>query len=154
MLPPFWMTWWFRAMMILVIAVLFYFLFRFVVNREKIKNELIFERTKARNLHELDMLKLQVFTNISHEIRTPLTLILGPLEKLISKEVPEKEISSHLALVYRNTRQLDRLINQLLDFRKLETGNLRLELTQDDMVRLVSDVVLSLKNMQRKNRLL
>jgi signal transduction histidine kinase/ligand-binding sensor domain-containing protein/DNA-binding response OmpR family regulator len=140
-LPPFWMTWWFRALMIVVIGILIYFLMKFIVNREKIRNELIFERTKARNLHELDMLKLQLFTNISHEIRTPLTLILGPLEKLIAKKVPEQEIYSHLALVYRNTRQLDGLINQLLDFRKMETGNLRLEQIQDDMVSLVADAV-------------
>lgn len=142
-LPPFWMTWWFRSLMVILITALIYILIRFVVNREKIKNELIFERTKARNLHELDMLKLQLFTNISHEIRTPLTLILGPLEKLISKKVPEEEVPSHLSLVYRNTKQLDRLINQLLDFRKLEAGKLKLELTQDDMVNLVSDVVQS-----------
>ena len=142
-LPPFWMTWWFRSLIMLIIATLVYFLIRFIINREKIKNELVFERTKARNLHELDMLKLRLFTNISHEIRTPLTLILGPLEKLISKKVPFDEIPSHLALVYRNTRQLDRLINQLLDFRKLETGNLKLELTQDDVVSLVSNVVRS-----------
>jgi len=142
-LPPFWMIWWFRALIMLIIAALGYSLIRFIITREKIKNELSFERTKARNLHELDMLKLKLFTNISHEIRTPLTLILGPLEKLISKKVPDEEIPSHLALVYRNTRQLDRLINQLLDFRKLETGNLKLELTQDDMVDLISNVVKS-----------
>ncbi len=152
-LPPFWMTWWFRALMILVIIIMVYFLFRFVVNREKIKNELIFERTKARNLHELDMLKLRLFTNISHEIRTPLTLILGPLEKLISKRVPEEEIPSHLALVYRNTKQLDRLINQLLDFRKLESGNLKLELMQDDMVRLVSVVVQSFQELAKEKQI-
>jgi signal transduction histidine kinase/DNA-binding response OmpR family regulator/streptogramin lyase len=152
-LPPFWMTWWFRALMILAIIILGYFLFRFVINREKIKNELIFERTKARNLHELDMLKLRLFTNISHEIRTPLTLILGPLEKLISKRVSEEEISSHLALVYRNTKQLDRLINQLLDFRKLETGNLKLELTQDDMVRLISEVVQSFQEYAKEKQI-
>jgi ligand-binding sensor domain-containing protein/signal transduction histidine kinase/DNA-binding response OmpR family regulator len=139
-LPPFWMTWWFRTIMAMFIGTIFYLLMRFIINREKIKNELIFERTRARNLHELDMLKLQLFTNISHEIRTPLTLILGPLEKLISRRVPEEEIPSHLALVYRNTRQLDSLINQLLDFRKMETGNLKLELMQDDMVSLVSEV--------------
>ena len=152
-LPPFWMTWWFRALMILVIAILGYFLFRFVVNREKIKNELIFERTKARTLHELDMLKLRLFTNISHEIRTPLALILGPLEKLISRKVPEEEIPSHLALVYRNTKQLDRLINQLLDFRKLETGNLKLELTQDDMVNLVSELVQSFQEYAKEKQI-
>jgi signal transduction histidine kinase/DNA-binding response OmpR family regulator len=142
-LPPFWMTWWFRSLIMLVIVLLVFSLIRFIINREKIRSELVFERTKARNLHELDMLKLRLFTNISHEIRTPLTLILGPLEKLISKKVPDEEIPSHLALVYRNTRQLDKLINQLLDFRKLETGNLKLELIQDDMVSLISNIVSS-----------
>jgi DNA-binding response OmpR family regulator/nitrogen-specific signal transduction histidine kinase len=113
----------------------------------------VVERIKARNLHELDMLKLRVFTNISHEIRTPLTLILGPLEKLISKEVPDAEIPSHLELVYRNTSQLNRLITQLLDFRKLETGNLKLELFQDDMVNLVSEVVGSFEEYAKEKQI-
>lgn len=140
-LPPFWMTWWFKIIIILAITSIFFALIKFIINKEVIKNELVSERTKARHLHELDMLKLRLFTNISHEIRTPLTLILGPLEKLMSKEVPEEEIQSHLSMVYRNTKQLDRLINQLLDFRKLETGNLKLELIQGDMVNLISNVV-------------
>jgi signal transduction histidine kinase/ligand-binding sensor domain-containing protein/DNA-binding response OmpR family regulator len=152
-LPPFWMSWWFRVLMIMLIVFLGYSLIRFIINREMIRNELVFERIKARNLHELDMLKLRVFTNISHEIRTPLTLILGPLEKLISKKVPEAEIPSHLAMVYRNTSQLNRLINQLLDFRKLETGNLKLELIRDDMVSLVSDVVASFDEYAREKQI-
>jgi Signal transduction histidine kinase len=152
-LPPFWMTWWFRTIIILIIGALGYSLIRFIINREKIKNELVFEKIKARNLHDLDMLKLRLFANISHEIRTPLTLILGPLEKLISKKVPQEEIPSHLAVVYRNTQQLNRLINQLLDFRKLETGNLKLELTQDDMVSVVSDIVRSFEEFARENQI-
>jgi|WetSurMetagenome_2_1015567.scaffolds.fasta_scaffold00002_85 signal transduction histidine kinase/ligand-binding sensor domain-containing protein/DNA-binding response OmpR family regulator len=152
-IPPYWMTWWFRSILILLICGLSYLIIRFIFNREKIKNELVFEKTKAKNLHELDMLKLRMFTNISHEIRTPLTLILGPLEKLISEKVPREDVSSHLNLVYRNTKQLDNLINQLLDFRKLETGNLRLETIQDDMVRLVSEVVQSFQEYAREKQI-
>ena len=152
-LPPFWMTTWFRILMILMIVLLGYTLIRFIINREKIKNELVFEKAKAKNLHELDMLKLRLFTNISHEIRTPLTLILGPLEKLISRKVPADEIPSHLAMVYRNSRQLDRLINQLLDFRKLETGNLKLELTSNDIVSLVSNLVHSFDEYARERNI-
>lgn len=151
--PPFWMTWWFRALMILVVALFAFMLIKFIINREKIKNELVIEKTRAKNLHELDMLKLRMFTNISHEIRTPLTLILGPLEKLISQQVPEEEITSHLNVVYRNTKQLDRLINQLLDFRKLEAGNLKLEMMQDDVVRLVSEVVQSFQEYAREKQI-
>lgn len=152
-LPPFWMTNWFRILMILTIVFLGYILIRFIINREKIKNELVFEKTKARNLHELDMLKLRLFTNISHEIRTPLTLILGPLEKLRSQKVPAGDIPDHLDLVYRNTRQLDRLINQLLDFRKVETGNLKLELSGNDIVSLVSDIVHSFDEYAKEKKI-
>jgi len=87
------------------------------------------------------MLKLRFFTNISHEIRTPLTLIIGPIEKLISKKVTNEEIPGHLKLIHRNAHQLDRLISQLLDFRKLESGNLKLNLTQSDIVSFVSEIV-------------
>ncbi len=142
-LPPFWKTVWFRALILMVIGVLIYFLVQFFLYREKIKNELILERMKARKLHELDMLKLKFFTNISHEIRTPLTLILAPLEKLIAQKLPHEDVQAHLDIMYRNTRHLDRLISQLLDFRKLESGNLKLELRQGDIVVFVSDIVAS-----------
>lgn len=140
-LPPYWKTIWFRLLILLVIGVLIYFLIQFFLYREKIKNELILERMKARKLHELDMLKLRFFTNISHEIRTPLTLILAPLEKMISKKLPPEDVQAHLDMMHRNARQLDRLINQLLDFRKLESGNLKLELSQGDIVRFVDGIV-------------
>ncbi len=142
-LPPFWKTVWFRALILMVIGVLIYFLIQFFLYREKIKNELILERMRARKLHELDMLKLKFFTNISHEIRTPLTLILAPLEKLIAQKLSPEDVRAHLDIMYRNTRHLDRLINQLLDFRKLDSGNLRLELRQGDIVAFVSDIVAS-----------
>lgn len=140
-LPPYWKTRWFRLLVLITIGGLIYLLIQFFLNREKIKNELIIERMKARKLHELDMLKLKFFTNISHEIRTPLTLILAPLEKLMSQKMPPEEVQSHLDIMYRNTKHLDRLINQLLDFRKLESGNLKLELLQGDIVGFVSDIV-------------
>ncbi|MBN2774576.1 MAG: response regulator, partial [Prolixibacteraceae bacterium] len=139
--PPFWKTTLFRILIILSIILLIYTLVKFIINREKIKNDLILERINARKLHELDMLKLRFFTNISHEIRTPLTLIIGPIEKMLTKKINPEEIPDHLKLVHRNAKQLDRLINQLLDFRKLESGNLKLNLTQSDIVSFVSEIV-------------
>ena len=114
---------------------------RFFITREKVKNQLVIERVNARKLHELDMMKLKFFTNISHEIRTPLTLILGPLEKLLKKENVDAEVQENLKLMHRNTENLNRLINQLLDFRKLQTGNLRLNLTESDIVSFIRNIV-------------
>lgn len=151
--PPFWKTLFFRLALLMVVLLLFYMLIRFLMNREKLKNELFLERMNARKIHELDMLKLRFFTNISHEIRTPLTLILAPLEKMIMDKIPGQEWPAHLNLVYRNAKQLDKLINQLLDFRKLETGNLKLNLTQSDIVAFVADVAHSFDDLAREKNI-
>ena len=140
-LPPYYKTKWFLAIMLLVIALLIFTIVKFVLNREKIKHQLVLERINARKLHELDMLKLKFFTNISHEIRTPLTLILGPLEKLLNKDFSKDEAKDNLQLMQRNAKNLDKLISQLLDFRKLQTGNLKLNLTEADIVAFVRSIV-------------
>ena len=142
-LPPYWQTWWFRVILFATIAGLFYMLIAFLVNKEKLKNDLVLERMKAKELHELDMMKLRFYTNISHEIRTPLTLILGPLEKMKNNMLPSSEIKGHVEVMYRNATQLHQLINQLLDFRKLESGNIKLILTSGDLVSYISEIVSS-----------
>jgi ligand-binding sensor domain-containing protein/signal transduction histidine kinase/DNA-binding response OmpR family regulator len=142
-LPPYWKTKWFLAVIMIVIILLIITIVQFTLNREKIKHELVLERINARKLHELDMLKLKFFTNISHEIRTPLTLILGPLDKLINREISNEEMKENLQLMQRNAKNLDKLISQLLDFRKLQSGNLKLNLTEADIVDFIRTIVSS-----------
>ena len=152
-LPPYWETWWFRSIIFLAIFGIFYLLISFLLNKEKLKNDLVIERLKAKKLHELDMMKLRFYTNISHEIRTPLTLILGPLEKMRNKTLPENELKGHVAVMHRNATQLHQLINQLLDFRKMETGNLKLTLTCGDLVSYLSGIVGSFNNMAQEKEI-
>ena len=140
-LPPYWKTKWFLILMLSLILAMIYALVRFFINREKIKNELVLERVNARKLHEIDMMKLKFFTNISHEIRTPLTLILGPLEKMLDKPDLDTQTKTNLELMRRNAGNLNKLVNQLLDFRKLQTGNLKLNLTEADIVEFIRNIV-------------
>jgi signal transduction histidine kinase/ligand-binding sensor domain-containing protein/DNA-binding response OmpR family regulator len=142
-LPPVWQTLWFRIIIFLTILGSVYWLINFLQNREKLKHNLAFEKINANKLHELDMMKLRFYTNISHEIRTPLTLILGPLEKLRNNTIPQTEIKGHLDLMHRNANQLHQLINQLLDFRKMESGNLKLNLKRGDLVSFIAGIVSS-----------
>ncbi|MDF1572028.1 MAG: two-component regulator propeller domain-containing protein [Bacteroidales bacterium] len=146
-LPPFWKTGWFIAIIFALLLFMVYVLVRFFINREKIKSQLVLERVNARKLHEVDMMKLKFFTNISHEIRTPLTLILGPLEKMLKGQQVNAEVQENLKMMQRNAQNLDRLITQLLDFRKLQSGNLRLNLTEADIVSFTRNIVNSFSSL-------
>lgn len=149
-LPPYWKTWWFKGLIVLAILAIIYFLVMFLTIRAKLRHELVFERVKAKKLYEIDLMKLRFFTNISHEIRTPLTLIMGPLEKMLHHETDAAERKNYLMIMHRNAQQLMKLINQLLDFRKLETGNLRLELKKGDLAGFVAGIAESFKELARE----
>lgn len=146
-LPPFWKTGWFIAIIFMLLLFMVYILVRFFINREKIKNQLVLEKINARKLHEVDMLKLKFFTNISHEIRTPLTLILGPLEKMLNGQHLNDELRENLKMMHRNAQNLNRLMTQLIDFRKLQSGNLRLDLTEADIVSFIRNIVNSFSSL-------
>jgi signal transduction histidine kinase/DNA-binding response OmpR family regulator len=89
---------------------------------------------QANKLSELDQIKSRFFTNISHEFRTPLTLIIGPLEQLLTK-IENTSIKSSLNLMLRNANKLLKLINQLLEISKIERGHIKLKLQRYNIVR-------------------
>lgn len=79
-------------------------------------------------------MKLRFFTNISHELRTPLTLIEGPLEYILKRADLSKEVREQLQVVERNTHRMLRLVNQILDFRKIQNHKMKLSVEQIDIV--------------------
>nr|WP_303310964.1 substrate-binding domain-containing protein [Hymenobacter sp. BT730] len=86
--------------------------------------------------------KLRFFTNFSHELRTPLTLILGPVEELLTHSPNLSSAQRHdLGLVRRNTQRLLQLVNQLLDFRKIEVGKMAVRATEGNLVTFVREIV-------------
>ncbi|MBN1783236.1 response regulator [bacterium] len=143
--PPFWRSTWALFIYIGLLFSLLMLLRELVVYREKLKNEIIFERNEADRIHELDEMKLRFFTNISHEFRTPLTLIIGLLERLIHsrKNLKHRELHHHFFVMQRNARRLLRLINQIMDIRKLDQGRLQLNLKYRDIVKFVHAIYAS-----------
>lgn len=152
-LPPFYKTWLFRILVLAVLLLLGYSIYIFVSNREKLKNQLFLERQSARKMQELERLKHQFFMNISHEIRTPLSLIVGPLDKVMSSDMDKNSILYHLDIVKRNTLNLTRIVNQLLDYRKLETGNIQLELKKGNISDYIKELVYSFKNLAEEKKI-
>jgi len=109
------------------------------------QNQLIMEqRDEVIELNEkvslINQLRLRFFTNISHEFRTPLTLILDPLELLMNNLKNDRQNLPTLRLINRNAQRLLHLINQLMYFRKIETGKMELRVVQGDMVAFLKDV--------------
>jgi len=142
-LPPFYKTFWFTAFMFCVAVGLFSVIFIFIFKRRELKKALEFEKIHAQKLHELDSFKLQFFTNISHEIKTPLTLIVSPLKKILKYDFQNSEIKENLHLMERNAEHLIKLVTQLLDYRKLQEGKLKIELKRGDIVQFCENIFLS-----------
>lgn len=134
--PPFWRTYFAYFLYFLLLLLILYFFRRAIINRERLKNELQMEKNELHTIQEANIMKLRFFTNISHEFRTPLTLIKAPLEKLIHSghQLNQEEQQHIYRLIQGNTHKLLRMVNQLLDYRKLEAGSLVLEPSEGDIV--------------------
>lgn len=101
------------------------------------KEELAVKNSQIENISNQ---KLQFFTNISHEIRTPLTLILGPVNKLIKSSELTPSIQEDVILMKRNVDRLYRIVNQILDFRRIDNDKMKLILRQVDFIAMVTEV--------------
>jgi len=130
--PPFWKTAWFTTLLIFLAIAGLYALYR---SRTKLKMRQL-EEAKREEMHKV---QLQFFTNISHEFRTPLSLILGPLEKLI-KENAAPSLRHYYDLMHRNTQRLLSLINELMDFGKLESGALKLAVMKGNLPAFLDEI--------------
>lgn len=138
-LPPFWKTTWaYIAYAIIIIGSLLYFRRRGI---QKLKAQFAIEkeREEAHRMHELDLMKIKFFTNVSHEFRTPLSLIMAPVDKL-KKQIAEPDVQRQLNLVNRNARRLLNLVNQLLDFRKMEYQELKLHCRNGDVIAFIKEL--------------
>jgi signal transduction histidine kinase/ligand-binding sensor domain-containing protein/AraC-like DNA-binding protein len=127
--PPFWKTPFAYFIYFLLIIGLFYTIFTYSRKRTH-------KLLAQKNAEKLNQMKFTFFTNISHEFRTPLTLILTPLESVL-KEIKDTAHEPKMRLIYRHAQNLQNLVNQLLDFRRLEISGEKLNLTFGDMVEFV-----------------
>ncbi len=141
-LPPFWRTKYAYFIYVFFILSLIVLSWKVIQERERLKHHIELEKEKAARDRELDLMKIRFFTNISHEFRTPLSLILSPVDKLI-KQTEDPGSKQHLQLISRNAHRLLMLINQLLDYRKMEVGQLRLKPVYEDIISFSKEVSLS-----------
>lgn len=133
-LPSFWETPWAYLLYVLLIALVIltatYILFTFFRLKHKVTVE-----------QQISDIKLRFFTNISHELRTPLTLIAGPIEQILQNGHLKEEEKEQLTLVERNTNRMLRLVNQILDFRKIQNNKMKMRVQQIDLIPFVRHIM-------------
>lgn len=133
-LPSFWETGWAYTLyiicLLLVVGTAFYIFFIIYSLKHRVQME-----------KQMTEMKLRFFTDISHELRTPLVLISGPVEYILKKKPLSDDLRKQLQVVERNTNRMLRLINQLLDFRKIQNKKMQMRVQRFDMVLWTKDIM-------------
>lgn len=128
-LPPIWASWWAYLLYALVFSVILFLTVRY-----------LFIRALLKRSEDVQKMKLNFFTYVSHEIRTPLTLILGPLEHLVKTTRDNPEINKQVLPIKNNADRLMRLVTELMDFRKAETGHLKLHVANGNIIAFTQEI--------------
>ncbi len=144
--PPFWKSGWAYLIYICITVGLLYTAFRLIRKFNTL-------RTRIQVEKQLTEYKLMFFTNISHEFRTPLTLIQGALEKLETKGASDKEIAYPIQLMSKSTERLLRLVNQLLEFRKMQNNKLSLRLEEMDVILFLREIARQFEDVAQDKRI-
>lgn len=139
-LPPPWKTGWAYAAYIILLLVIVEATRRIAVTMIRLRNKVVIEK-------EMTDLKLRFFTNISHELRTPLTLITGPVDEISRNENLSSKGKEYIQLIETNANRMLKLINQLLDFRKIQNKRLILKLTYVDICTFVNEICSNFKEL-------
>ncbi|MDR1738318.1 MAG: response regulator [Candidatus Symbiothrix sp.] len=137
-LPPFWLTWWAYLLYCLIIGSIVWLIVKSFRNKLLINNTIHIKNMEQQKIEELNNAKLQFFTNVTHEFLTPLTILSASVDEL---KMISPENDSYYEIMGSNINRLIRLLQQILEFRKAETGNLKLVVSKEDIAAFVKNCV-------------
>jgi signal transduction histidine kinase/ligand-binding sensor domain-containing protein/CheY-like chemotaxis protein len=135
-----WKTWWAKLISATFIVAITVFLTRVRLERIRMKNMLAMERLAREREQALSESKTQFFTNISHEFRTPLSLISMPLESLVAEKNLPANVKERIGSIQASSTKMLRLINELMDFNKLESDKLKLQVQNGELVNFITNI--------------
>jgi len=139
-LPPFWLSKIAYSIYLLVVLVLLFTFRKLIIQKTLQKSLVEKERYERKKIEELDKMKSEFFSNISHEFRTPLSLIINPLEKLVSEDNLSGKDKDRIRLVLKSSNRLLKLTNELMDFSKIEKQLLKPDFELCDIVSLTNEI--------------
>lgn len=152
--PPFWKTWWAYTFYFLLFTAGFLLVLYYLKIKQNLEAKITLKQLEQEKSDEFHKERIQLFTNFSHEMRTPLTMILTPLVDLIDKsELLTPFYKESLQLMQKNANRLLLLINQLMDFQKTESGKMKLNVSENDMVDFLSEIYLSFNELAKTQKI-
>lgn len=143
---PIWKRWYAYVIYSLVFILLLFLFQKYAREWESLKTNLKIESLTREKENEIHNIKTRFFTNISHEIRTPVTLILGAANKLVENGLINKNASNEVDVLRSSSRHLLNLINELLDFRRLEVDGIKLRIAEGNFVKFSREIYLSFQS--------
>ena len=149
-LPPFWATWWAYLLYVIIVSVIGVSIYRTAKNRILLRNALRLREIEKAKAEELNHAKLQFFTNITHELLTPLTIISATVDELKTQAPSHNDLYT---VMNSNIQRLIRLLQQILEFRKAETGNLKLRVSPGDIAAFVKNAAESFQPLVKKRKI-
>lgn len=149
-LPPFWATWWAYLLYMVLVLVIGVLIYRTIKKRILLQNALRLREMEKAKAEELNHAKLQFFTNITHELLTPLTIISAIVDELKTQAPSHNDLYT---VMNSNIQRLIRLLQQILEFRKAETGNLKLRVSPGDLAAFVRTGTESFKPLVKKRKI-
>ncbi len=145
-LPSFWQTPWAWIIYVLILFLIISIIVYIFITIYRLKNEVSVEQ-------QVSDIKLRFFTNISHELRTPLTLISGPVEHLLQNTRLDNETRSQLQLIEKNSNRMLRLVNQILDFRKIQNKKMHMRVSEIDIIPFVQHIMSSFDSLASEHHM-
>ncbi|TVQ84078.1 MAG: hybrid sensor histidine kinase/response regulator [Bacteroidetes bacterium] len=151
--PPIWKTWPAFIIYIIIAGILIFLIYRYQSVRMRRKQERALEKIQQEKEKELNQYKLQFFTNLAHEFGTPLTLIFASAASLMNQNNDRLESTKLIKTIYQNSRRMQRLVQELLEFRKVDSGRERVNSNNFELVSTLNNITEIFTHFARENEL-
>ncbi|MDD4972244.1 MAG: two-component regulator propeller domain-containing protein [Paludibacter sp.] len=152
-LPPFWRTWWAKCFYLIIALILLYIIIQYLISKKTYEYKLQIKQIEKQNIEENHQMRLRLFTNFSHELRTPLTLIIGPLSDMLKDSAIPEKLKYSLRMMDKNANRLLLLVNQLMDFRKLESNAMKLHVRNVDLLSFINELLATFQALADKKQI-
>lgn len=152
-LPPWYQTLYARIGYVLLAMGSLFLLFYVVRRKYEVRKQKMNRQLKEKYKEEMYENKLRFFTNITHEFSTPLTLIYGPCERILAHPSIDGPVRKYAQIIKSNAERLNTLIQEIIDFRRMETGHKKLKIEQVNMSLLTQDIARSFVELAERNNI-